>query len=97
MFWDISQKTMPIFKNDQGFKAILSEKVEGSKNGGELFYFSKNVTTATGYAGQYVQDGYYKVALPEAINGTVTAVNLGANAIENFGFDASAKTLKVFG
>lgn len=93
--WDISQKTMPIFKNDQGFKAVLSEKVNGSKNGGELFYFSKNVTTPAGYASKYVEKGYYKIALPEAIKGTVTAVNLGANAVENFAFDASSKTLKI--
>jgi hypothetical protein len=61
--------------------------VQGEKNGGELFYFSKNVTDATGYASAYVENGYYKIAMPQGFKvNVISNLTIGGTAISDFSY-----------
>ncbi|MBQ9756089.1 MAG: hypothetical protein IJV99_00655 [Clostridia bacterium] len=75
--------------------AIYNTKdLVGAKNFGELFYFSKDVTTPTGYANEYVKDGFYNIAIPE--NFTETKIDtLTIGTTEVTGFIYADKVLKV--
>lgn len=71
----------------------VANQIVGTKNNGELFYFSKDLTThTTDYASTFVADGYYKVALPIDV-GQITSVAIGSTAIE--GFTYADKVLKI--
>jgi len=86
---------MPVFKNDIGFSSVLSEQVKGAKSGGELFFFSKNVTTPTGYGNAYVVDGKYNFTLPEGVKGDLTALYLGSTEIKGFEYSVATRTVKI--
>jgi hypothetical protein len=59
----------------------------GEKNNGELFYFSKDATTPTGYAAAYVEDGYYKVTMPSTFTDTaISSISIASKEITGFTF-----------
>ena len=94
--WNFSSSRIPIFKTDVGLKSVFTTEVKGEKTNGELFFFSKNVTKPTGYAAAYVDNGNYKITLPTAITGNqVLNVNIGANVIDGYSFNATTRTLKI--
>lgn len=63
-----------------------AQKLTGNKNNGELFYFSKDVTTyCTDYANTLVDGGYYLITLPQSVS-TVEKVKLANTEITDFAY-----------
>ncbi len=87
--WSINEKG--VWFGGKLVVASVSETktVEGEKNNGELFYFSKDVATPTGYASTYVENGYYKITMPESFTETtIDLIKVGNIVVYDFSFSA---------